>query len=225
MSSERPWKAEADVFAVTAPTDHFVDAMMSAAGSVVLASTDPACRFYAQVREVEAPRGRAVVVTDIAEYTSSGAKKSAVVVSGLIEEASDGDRTLTIRTHLEDQLTRFDGDVIVFDDHHDIIRSALRAAVLRVEPAAMHMQRPIDPAEVESSSPESMAVRPRFSAATNANEQPSRFELRSVAGMGLLGIGVLVLLVAVAAGSWPLIVAALIVTGVLGWAGNRIAGG
>ncbi len=224
VKSERPWKAEADVFDVTRSTDDFIQAMVSAAGDLVLDSADPACRFYAQAKEVQAPKGRAVVVTDIAEYATSGAKKSAVVVSGLVEEGSEGTRTLTIRTHLEDQLTRFEGDVIVFDEHHDLIREALMSAVLEVEPAATHRQGPRDPASTGSANAEPTAVRPRFSAEIDAGEVPPRFDARSLAGMGLLGLGVLVLLVAVASGSWPLIIAALIVTGALGWAGNRIAG-
>lgn len=227
MNSETPWKAEADVFVVTQPPLDFVKAMVSAASRLEFEDVDADCRFYVRVREVDAPRGRAVVVTDVAEYTRTGAKKSAVVVSGVVEGGSEG-CTVTVRTHLEDQHTRFDGDMIVFEEHHDAMREVLVAAVMSVEPEAVHRDRPQAPPVSEDSpggASDTASPRRRFSGTPGpVPGDVGRFDLRSLAGMGLLAVGVLLLLVAVASGSFPLILFALVMTGLLGWAGQRIAG-
>ena len=213
--------------------------MTAAVDSLELGSADPGTRFFTQTRQVNSPSGKALVVTDVAEYLSTGAKKSAVVVSAVLADGGSSGQTLTVQTHLEDQHTRFDAGIIVFDEHHDAIREALVEAITRVDPQAEHVARPTQPeTSGELASPEEAREaaasaqgyahsnpkeRARF--ATTLDELDEGLDVRSWAGMGLLGVGVVVLLVAVASGSWPFIFFALALTGALGWAGSRIGGG
>ena len=218
LTESTPWKAGLDVYSLTAPTERVITAMKSHAADLELSSADPACRFYPQVRVVDSPHGRAVVVSDIAEYVESGAKKSAVVVSGVVEATDDGGRRLVIRTHLEDQHTRHDGDAIVFDEHHDAIRAAFVAAIEEVDPEATRVRRPQPPAR-------RAAARRAASVVDSETDQVAESagpDLSSLLGMALLGVGVILLLMAVASGSFGLILVALGLTLALGWAGTRI---
>lgn len=218
VTEPTPWKAGLDVYTLTAPTERVITAMKSRAANLELSSADPACRFYPQVRIVDSPRGRAVVVSDIAEYVESGAKKSAVVVSGVVEGADNGSRRLVIRTHLEDQHTRHDGDTIVFEEHHDAIRAAFVAAVDDVDPGATRVLRPEPPARRAAA----RRAAPAGVADTGQVVESTGPDFSAMLGMGLLGTGVILLLVAVASGSFGLILAALGVTLAMGWAGTRI---
>ncbi|MGI9623822.1 MAG: hypothetical protein ACR2PK_13370 [Acidimicrobiales bacterium] len=165
-----PWKATPDVFVVTAPPEAFIDACEQAMTTITLPSTVPGCSFLTHVRRTAATNGRALVVSDVAEF-EGGLRQTAVVVSAVVDdEPSDegetrdsvwdepddtdrdhdehlaisesGERLLIVRTHLEDQHTPYEGPVIVFDEHHDAIRAGLVKAVLGVEPGAEHRSRP-----------------------------------------------------------------------------------
>lgn len=231
-----PWKASADVFAVTQPAAALIDRMRAAASTLQFASADPKCDFYPMTRITEARVGPALVVTDVAEY-EGGARQSAVVVSAVVhDDEAAGERLLVIRTHLEDQHTRHEGEIIVFEDHHDAIRDALVRAVMATDPAAEHRRRPQPGARPEAETAESVEPpdpihTPKVERA-RARPQPvieepltaGSMDLRQIAGIVLMVIGFVVLLIAIALGSLSTIVIGIVLAIALGFAGNRVAG-
>ena len=169
-----------------------------------------------------------MVATVIAEY-ENGPTQTAVVVSAVVDDDRGNERLAVIRTHLEDQHTRHDEDMIVFDEHHDALRAALSAAVLQVEPRAIRRSRPRPPDNVAAAG--SVVDGPNSLLRGRPRPQPlladlpaARVDARQAAGILFLAIGVVVLLLAIAFGSLSVIVAGIGVAGLLGYAGNRIAG-
>ncbi len=227
----QPWKAAPDVFVVTRPAAAFVDALKRAAAELSFESPDPDCRFYSHARVTDTDAGPAVVLTDVAEY-ASGVRHSAVVVSAVVHDDEADERLVVIRTHLEDQHTRHEGDRIVFEAHHDAMRAALVGAVLAVEPGAGHRSRPLAPTVstsapvgrvVTQSGPNVQRAQRRAEAAVVA-APPARVDVRQIAGIGCLAVGVLVLLLSIAFGSLFTIIGGVGVAGLLGYVGKRIGG-
>jgi hypothetical protein len=234
-----PWKASADVFAVTQPAAALIDRMRAAVSTLQFASADPKCEFYPLTRITQARVGPALVVTDVAEY-EGGARQSAVVVSAVVhDDEAAGERLVVIRTHLEDQHTRHEGDIIVFDEHHDAIRAALIGAVVATDPDAEHRRRPEPGAEPEPDTPESVEpaesvgpihtpkverARQRTQAVIDEPVAAGGIDLRQIAGIALMIVGFVVLLIAIAIGSLTAIIVGIAVAIALGFAGNRVAG-
>jgi hypothetical protein len=216
-----------------------IDRIERAISSLTFTSADPQCHFFAHTRLATAEAGPAIVVTDVAEYEGGG-RQSAVVCSAVVHhDASEGERLVVIRTHLEDQHTRHDGDKIVFEEHHDAIRAAMAGAVADFDPKAEHRRRPenhgpgaeAEPphTNVDSSLPDGIPrverARTRAEPAIIEAPPPSRVDLRQLAALGLVVLGVLVLLLAIANGSALVIAAGIAAAAGLGFAGNRVGGG
>lgn len=225
-----PWKAQADVLSVTRPTAAILDRMRAAVDNLALYSPDPACRFFTETRMTDAKAGPALVVTDVAEY-EGGSRQSAVVVSAVVSDDQAEDREVVIRTHLEQQHTRHDDGVIVFDAHHDAIRGALLDAVRDFDPGSVHRQSPepeVDPdaaptvggMRVQRAQPRVEASR----AAPTSGGRQSSVDPRQLAGIALLLAGVGVLLWAIAVGGTTTVVLGVIVAVAFGFAGNYITG-
>lgn len=234
-----PWNAAPDVFSVSRPAAALIDRIERAVSSLTFTSVDPQCHFFAHTRLTTAEAGPAIVVTDVAEYEGGG-RQSAVVCSAVVHhDASEGERLVVIRTHLEDQHTPHDDGKIVFEEHHDAIRAAMAGAVADFDPEAEHRRKPENHgAEVEAAQPKispgssssdgtPRVERARTRAESAIIEEPptSRVDLRQFAGLGLVVLGVLVLLLAIANGSALVIVAGVAAAAGLGFAGNRVGGG
>ena len=238
-TSSTPWQAAPDVFAVSRPAAALIDRIERAVSNLTFTSTDPNCRFFPHARVTTADAGPAIVVTDVGEYEGGG-RQSAVVCSAVVHhDASDGERLVVIRTHLEDQHTRHEGAKIVFEEHHDVIRAAMAAAVADFDPLAEHRRWPENqPAESrESVVPAASAPSSRIDTPTVERAQlregpmpvdappAARVDLRQLGGLGLVMLWVVVLLLAIANGSAVGIVVGIAAAVGLGYMGNRVGGG
>ncbi len=232
----QPWKAAPDVFVVTQPAAAFVEALRRAAASLTFESADPDCRFFSHAGVTETESGPAVVLTNVAEY-ATGVRHSAVVVSAAVREEpgqgpGSGERLVVIRTHLEDQHTRHEGERIVYEAHHDTMRGALVEAVRSIEPDAVHRSRPVAPSapadglrarQRQAEGPSVERAQRRTEPVAVAATAP-RVDVRQLAGIAALVLGVVILLLSIAFGSLSTVVGAVGVAGLLGYVGNRISG-
>ena len=100
-------------------------------------------------------------------------------------------------------------------------------AVLRVEPDARHRDAPAAPEPTdEVGGPTVVRATPRADAELEplpAWYRPA-VDGRSVVGLVLIGVGVVVMALAVASGSLPLAVLGVMAAVVLGWVGSRLDG-
>ena len=136
-----------------------------------------------------------------------------------------GGRRATIRTHLEDDHTRVTGSTLEFEEHHDLLRSALVDAVRRADPGALHVEAPA-PAQPDAPLAairvEPAARRGPEHAADIVVYHDPGVDVGALAGVGLMAVGVIAMVLAVVAGTFQLAVAGIAFGICLGYVGSRL---